>query len=129
MEEQNQYVENVTPVPKQEQVSIIFLDSLERNVKAEKAFSGLTATDLKPENELDVLFQKLERIFESEKFDESNSVYSHFTKFQKVKEMLMNDFIIEYEHLHHKLTQYDKKLPHTVVTFKLLVVQTSIKIT
>ena len=34
--------------------------------------------------------------------------------------MSMNEYIIEYEHLYHKMTQDDIKLPDTVLTFTLL---------
>lgn len=34
--------------------------------------------------------------------------------------MSMNDYIIEYEHFYHKTIQYDMKLLHTLLTFKLL---------
>ena len=107
------------------------LDSSEGNVKAEKAVYELTATEdeqrMKTEDELDVLFQKLNKIFGSEKLDESYSIYSNFIKLQKVEGMSLNDFIIQYEHLHHKMTQDDKILPHTVAKFKLEMVQTPVK--
>ena len=32
----------------------------------------------------------------------------------------MNDYILEFEHLNHKILEYDMKLPDTVLTFKLL---------
>lgn len=39
---------------------------------------------------------------------------------QKVEEMPVNDYITKYEQLYHKMTQYDMKLPDTVLTFKLV---------
>ena len=108
----------VTTVPKKEQAIVILLDSLEGNAKAEKAVSELTATDLNNDDGIDILFQKLDRVFESERIDEAYNVYSNFIRFQKLDEMSMNDYIIEYEHLYYKMTQYDMKLPDTVPTFK-----------
>ena len=60
------------------------LDSFEGNERAEKAVSEPTATDLNTEDGLNVLFQKLDWFFESEKIDEAYSVYSNFIKFHKV---------------------------------------------
>ena len=88
-------------------------------MKAEKAVSELTARDLITEDGLVVLFQKFDRAITTEKIDEAYSVYSNFIKFQKVEEMSMNDYIIEYEHFYHIMTQYDTKLQNTVLTFKL----------
>ena len=34
--------------------------------------------------------------------------------------MSMNDYILEYEHLYHRMTEHDMKLPDAVLAFKLL---------
>lgn len=74
----------MTPVPTQKQANIILLDSLEGNVTAERAVSEqLTATDLKNVDGLDVLFQKFDKTFKSDKIDEAYSVYKNVAKFQK----------------------------------------------
>ena len=88
-------------------------------MKAEKAVSELTARDLITEDGLVVLFQKFDRAITTEKIDEAYSVYSNFIKFQTVEEMSMNDYIIEYEHFYHIMTQYDTKLQNTALTFKV----------
>ena len=34
--------------------------------------------------------------------------------------MSMNDYILEYDHLYHRMTEHDMKLPDAVLAFKLL---------
>ena len=45
----------VTPIPKEQQVITVLLESLESNVIAEKAASELTATDVDTENGMTIL--------------------------------------------------------------------------
>ena len=49
-----------------------------------------------------------------------NVVYSKFISFSKKDEMHMTDYILEYEHLYHKMMEHEMKLPDAVLTFKLL---------
>ena len=50
----------VTSVEKNQQAIIIFLESLEGNLKAEKAVSDLTETDLNIDKGMNLLFEKLD---------------------------------------------------------------------
>ena len=54
------------------------------------------------------------------KHTEAYLVYSRFINFHKSDEMSMTDYIIEFEHLYHKMTIHEIPLPNTVLTFKLL---------
>ena len=81
--------------------------------------SELTATNIN-ENGLRLLVEKLDKVFESDKIDEAYLVYSRFINFHKSHEMSMTDYIIEFEHLYHKMTNHEMPLPKTVLTFKLL---------
>ena len=54
---------------KDKQSFIIFLESLEGNLKVEKAVSDLTATDLNTDQEMNLLFEKSDKAFQSETID------------------------------------------------------------
>ena len=110
----------ITTIPKEQQATIVLLQSLEGNAKAERAVSELTATDVNNENGVTLLIKQLDKVFESDKIDEAYLVYSRFINFHKSDEMSMTDYIIEFEHLYHKMTNHEMLLPNTVVTFKLL---------
>ena len=110
----------VTSVDKKEHAIVILLQSLEGHSKAEKAASELTAAELHNDNGMKVLFEKLDMVFESEKVDETYSTYAKFINFRKESGMSMNDYISECDHLYHRMTEHDMKLPDAVLAFKLL---------
>ena len=56
----------VTSVDKTQQAIIIFLESLEGNPKAEQLVSDLTATDLIADQGMNLLFEKFDKVFQSE---------------------------------------------------------------
>ena len=82
--------------------------------------SELTANDVNDENGMKVLIEKLDKVLESDKINEAYLVYSRFMNFQKSDEMSMTDYLTEFEHLYHKMTNHEMPLPNTVLTFKLL---------
>ena len=82
--------------------------------------SELTATDVNNENGMKLLIEKLNEVFQSEKIDEAYLVYSRFIIFHKSDEMSMTVYIIEFEHLYHKMTNHKMLLLNTVITLKLL---------
>ena len=110
----------VTSAEKNQQAIIIFLDSLEGNPKAETALPDLTATDLNTDQGMKLLFEKLDKVFQSEAVDIAYSTYSAFIFFKGTDQMSMSDDILEYEQLYQKMIQHDMKLPDAILTFKLL---------
>ena len=95
----------VTLVEKNQQAITIFLESLEGNLKAEKAVSDLTITDLDNDQGIN-LFEKL-------------------TKYFKVKQLMKHivrtqHLYLSKEHFYQKVIQHDMKLPDAIFTFKLL---------
>ena len=107
----------VTNVPKKEQAIVVLL---EENQKAEKAVSDLTATQLNVDDGLEVLLDKLDTAFQAEATDDTYSAYTEFNNYKKGHNTSMNDYILELEHLNHKILEYDMKLPVTVLAFKSL---------
>ena len=61
----------VTNVSKKEQAIIVLLEALERNQKAEKAVSDLTATQLNVDDGSKVLFDKFDTAFQAETTDDA----------------------------------------------------------
>ena len=109
-----------TVIPKEQQATIVLLESLEGNAKAEKAVSELTATDVNYENGMNLLIEKFDKLFESDKINEACPVYSRFITFHKSDEISMTDYIAEFQHLYHKMINHEMPLPNTVLFFKLL---------
>ena len=107
-------------IPKEQQAIIVLLELLEGNAKAKKALSEWTATDVNNENGVKLQIEKLDEVFERDKIDQAYLVYSRFINFHKSDEMSMTDYIIEFEHLYHKMTNHKMPLLNTVLTFKLL---------
>ena len=105
----------VTSVEKNQQ-AIIFLESLEGNPKAEQAASGVTATDLKTDQGINLLFEKLDNVFQSETVGEAYSTYPAFISFKRTDQMNTIDYTLEHE---QKIIQHDMKLPDAILTFKL----------
>ena len=108
-----------TVIPKEQQAIIVLLESLEGNAKAKKAVSELRATHVNYENGMNLLMEKLDILFESDKIEEACPVYSRFINLHKSDEISMTDYIIEFQHFYHKMTNHEMPLPNTVLFFKL----------
>ena len=92
----------VTTVEKNQQAIISFLEFLEGNPKAGKAVTDLTATDLNTDQGINLLFEKIDKVLQSEAIDEAYSTYSAFISFKRTDQMNMSDYILEYVHLYPK---------------------------
>ena len=68
----------MTSVDAKQQGIDVLLDSLDGNAKAEKDVSELTAAELNIENRLNLLLEKLDKVFQEETIDEAYNVYSFF---------------------------------------------------
>ena len=112
--------ELVTSVEVKEQGIVVLLDSLDGNAKAEKAVSEVTAAELNVENGLNLMLEKLDKVFQEDTIDEAYNVYSSFTNLSKREDMSINEYIIEFKQLNNKMIPHQMKLPNTVLTFKLL---------
>nr|CAB3262901.1 uncharacterized protein LOC100184952 [Phallusia mammillata] len=110
----------VTPVPKKEQAIVVVLEAFEGNTKAERAVSELSTEHLHHDNGMLRLFAHMDTAFKTEKVDEAYTAYTNFTQFSKQELMSMNDYVLEFEHLNHKLALHDMKLPNTILAFRLL---------
>ena len=98
--------------------AIVLLDDLEGNVKTEKAVQDLKAEELNTTDGMNILLNKLDVVFKSEKVDEAYNAYSKFIIFQKHSEMTMTNYIVEYEHLYCAMVEHDMQLSDNVQAFK-----------
>ena len=78
----------IASVKKKQKTIIIFLQSLESNPKAEKAVLDLAAPDLNTDEGMNLLFGKLDEVFQSEAVD---GAYSTYSSFQRTDHMDMSD--------------------------------------
>ena len=52
------------------------------------------------------MLEKLDKVFQEETIDEAYNVYSFFVNLWKRKDMSINGYIIEFEHLNNKMIQH-----------------------
>ena len=90
------------------------MQSLNENKKAEKAVSKLTVTNLNVDDGLKKLLEKLDSTFETEKTQESYNFIKNFNKFQRLEDMSINEYLLEFEHLNDRMIQFDLKLPDNI---------------
>ena len=109
----------VCGIDKKEQ-RIILLQSLNGDKKAEKVVGHLTADMLFNDNGLNIVLEKLDAIFQSEKIEDAYFTYSNFSNFKRQQNMTIHDYIIEFENLNIKMDNHNMKLPDKVLAFKLL---------
>ena len=76
------------------------METLDENIKAEKAVSELTASSLNVDTSLKLLLDKLDMMFKAEKVDDAYRAYSNFNVFVKKEGLSMNDYILEFEHIY-----------------------------
>ena len=82
--------------------------------------SEITAIDVNNKNGMKLLIEKLDKVLERNKINEAYLVYSIFINVHMSDEISMTDYIIDFEHLYHKMTNHEIPLQNTVLTIKLL---------
>ena len=115
--------ELITSVPKKEQGIIVLLEALEGNAKAEKVLADIKANELNVENGLKFITDKLDKIFLEETPDEAYKIYSDFINYNKIVEMPVSEYVLEFEHLYKRMIEHEMILPDPVLTLKLQIVQ------
>ena len=75
--------QKVTTLSKSEQATIVLLEALDGNIKAEKAVENINAHNINNDNGMNYLIEKLNYVFKSKKNDDVYLDYSKFIKFNK----------------------------------------------
>ena len=80
----------------------------------------LPAADLNKNDGMTTLVGKLDNLFLKEAKDCAYEAYQNFDSFYKSDEMIMTDYIIEFEQRYSKSKRYEMTLPDAVLALKLL---------
>ena len=110
----------VTSVPKTEQALVVLLEGLDEHAKAERAVGEFSAEELNIDGGMTLLIEKLDSVFEREQIDEAYSVYSKFINMSRNESSDMSEYIVEFDHLYKRMTEFDMKVPDAILAFRLL---------
>lgn len=80
----------------------------------------ITIEELSGEDGVKKLLIKLDSFFERDKADRMYSAYTDFESCKKTENIVMNDYIVEFEQKYNVIKKYSMELPEPVVAFKLL---------
>ena len=83
---------------------------------ASETVLGLPAADLNKNDGMTTLVGKLDKLF----LKEAKEEYHNFDSFRKSEEIIMTDYIIEFEQRYSKSRRYEMALPDAVLALKLL---------
>lgn len=75
---------------------------------------------LASDNGVEVILNKLDKLFEEDKDKITYTVYDEFERFRKTKEMSMTDYLVEFELKYDIAKQYGNILPQPVLAYRLL---------
>ena len=74
--------------------------------------------DLKSENGVDVLVNKLKSLFATDIIQAAYLAYDKFETFKRPINMIMVDFINEFERFYNNIKKYEKELPTGVLAYR-----------
>ena len=63
---------------------------------------------------------KLDSVFQDEVAQNAYSTYKKFISSKKLPQMSMNDYLLDFENLNHKMTVFNMKIPPAVLAFQIL---------
>lgn len=106
-----------TSVPEEKQGPAIFL-SLDG--KAREAVLELDVADLKGKEGVKNIIKKLDTLYKKDKIQVAYDAYDAFERFQRSSDMLMKDFIIEFERLLSKTKSYGTTMSEDILAYRLL---------
>ena len=112
--------EVVCSTPKNEQGIIVLLLSSTGKKKTENAVSTLTVTDLHKDTGLQVLIAKQDNAFQDEVAENAYSTYIKLINLNKLPQISMNEYLLEFENLNHEMAIFHMKIPDTVLAFQVL---------
>ena len=88
--------------------------------RAREAVRDLKPEDIGKETGLDEIIVKLDAVYLKDENTRAYVASKEFYEFKRASGENFSEFIIKYEHLYHKLTQYKMDLPEGVQAFFLL---------
>lgn len=88
--------------------------------KARTASSELTVAQLKHADGVKTLLEKLDELFLQDKGRRQFSLFRELYNLRRDESVKINDFVAEFEHISHKLTNININIPDSVLAFLLL---------
>ena len=88
--------------------------------RAREAVRDLKPADIGKETGLDEIIVKLDAVYLKDENTCAYVAFKEFYEFKRASGENFSEFIVKYEHLYHKLTQYKMDLPEGVQAFFLL---------
>ena len=88
--------------------------------RAREAVRDLKPADIGKETGLDEIIVKLDAVYLKDENTCAYVAFKEFYEFKRASGENFSEFIVKYEHLYHKLTQYKMDLPKGVQAFLLL---------
>ena len=88
--------------------------------RAREEVRDLKPVDIGKETGLDEIIVKLDAVYLKDENTRAYVAFKEFYEFKRASGENFSEFIIKYEHLYHKLTQYKMDLPEGVQAFFLL---------
>ena len=89
--------------------------------RARVAASEIPIADLKKDNGVQTLLDRLDKVFLLDEGSRQFAVFSEFYKLKKCDRQAMDEFSSQFEHVSYKMETQTMKLPDPVTTFMLLV--------
>jgi hypothetical protein len=108
---------DLSELPKTKQALAIHL-SLSGRARA--ASSEIETGDLKKDDGVKTLLEKLDGLFLADKGRRQFAAFHELYNFRRVHDVNISKFVIEFEHVYFKFTKQDMKLPDSVMAFMLL---------
>ena len=96
------------------------------NGKARETALELSVENLNSDTGVVQLLAKLDKLYLKDKDQLAYAAYDSFENFKRPPDMSIKDHLITFERLHHKILQYNIKLPEPVLAYRVLKVPTNI---
>ena len=88
--------------------------------KAREAALELSVENLNSDTGVVQLLAKLDELYLKDKDQLAYAAYDSFENFKRAPDMSIKDYLITFERLHHKILQYNIKLPEPVLAYRVL---------
>ena len=88
--------------------------------KAREAILEMDALSLNTENGMKLMYEKLDTLYKDDKPQSALISYETFEKYQRPSDMSVCDYLIEFDRLTARLSDYEIKLPEPVLAYRAL---------
>ena len=88
--------------------------------KTREAALELSVENLNSDTGVVQLLAKLDELYLKDKDQLAYAAYDSFENFKRPPDMSIKDYLITFERLHHKILQYNIKLPEPVLAYRVL---------